>query len=268
MVEAQSHIDATVTQVFHTSNMPHDLFYQYCFTEVASNFQLYNFGKGGGEGDTVIANAQDGSGFNNANFMTPPDRLNGFNTASPSPDQDMESGIVIHELAHGLLTCLTGGPKNSGCLGWGESGGMGEGASPSMQMFTSSPPPSVPPDYAMGAWASNCEGGIRNYVYSVDTVINPSMYKTLDSQGTGTLLPLTPNANGSLPPNYFYQPQTFNSLTGHANPLVPKHSNMLLMQIVLDGMKLQPCAPSFFNARDVRDVIIQTDEILTRVENT
>ncbi|KAG1717917.1 hypothetical protein EDD22DRAFT_964290 [Suillus occidentalis] len=39
----------------------------------------------------------------------------------------MEAGIVIHELAHGLSTRLTGGPKNSGCLGWGEAGGMGEG---------------------------------------------------------------------------------------------------------------------------------------------
>ncbi|KIK72814.1 hypothetical protein PAXRUDRAFT_55878, partial [Paxillus rubicundulus Ve08.2h10] len=68
------------------------------------------------------------SGFNNANFMTPPDGQKGrcrmylWNTASPYPDEDIKAGIVIHELAHGL----TGGLKNSGCLGWGESGGMGE----------------------------------------------------------------------------------------------------------------------------------------------
>lgn len=37
------------------------------------------------------------------------------------------AGIVIHEFAHGLSTRLTGGPANSGCLGWGEAGGMGEG---------------------------------------------------------------------------------------------------------------------------------------------
>lgn len=50
-----------------------------------------------------------------------------WNTDSPYPDGDMEAGIVIHELSHGLSTRLTGGPKNSGCLGWGEAGGMGEG---------------------------------------------------------------------------------------------------------------------------------------------
>jgi hypothetical protein len=35
----------------------------------------------------------------------------------------------------------------------------------------------------MGAWASNREGGIRNYVYSLDTTVNPSTYKTLDKPG-------------------------------------------------------------------------------------
>jgi hypothetical protein len=50
-----------------------------------------------------------------------------WNTATPYRDGDLEAGIVIHELSHGLSTRLTGGPANSGCLGWGESGGMGEG---------------------------------------------------------------------------------------------------------------------------------------------
>ncbi|KIJ07218.1 hypothetical protein PAXINDRAFT_19584 [Paxillus involutus ATCC 200175] len=105
MAEAQSHIDATVTHLFYINNMAHDLFYQYRFTDAAGNFQQYNFGRGGAEGDAVIANAQDGSGFNNANFMMPPDGQNGrcrvylWNTASPYPDGDMEAGIVIHELA-------------------------------------------------------------------------------------------------------------------------------------------------------------------------
>jgi len=50
-----------------------------------------------------------------------------WDTANPYRDGDMEAGIVIHELAHGISTRMTGGPENSGCLGWGESGGMGEG---------------------------------------------------------------------------------------------------------------------------------------------
>lgn len=50
-----------------------------------------------------------------------------WNTANPYHDGDLEAGIVIHELSHGLSTRLTGGPANSVCLGYGEAGGMGEG---------------------------------------------------------------------------------------------------------------------------------------------
>jgi hypothetical protein len=34
------------------------------------NFQTNNFGKGGGQGDAVRAEAFDGSGYNNANFAS------------------------------------------------------------------------------------------------------------------------------------------------------------------------------------------------------
>jgi extracellular elastinolytic metalloproteinase len=81
----------------------------------------------------LLINRQDGSGYNNANFMTPPDgqaprmRMYVWDTATPYRDGDVEAGIVIHEYSHGLSTRLTGGPANSGCLGFGEAGGMGEG---------------------------------------------------------------------------------------------------------------------------------------------
>lgn len=41
----------------------------------------------------------------------------------PERDGDLEAGIIIHEYSHGISIRLTGGPANSGCLGWGESGG-------------------------------------------------------------------------------------------------------------------------------------------------
>ena len=49
------------------------MFYLYGFTEAAGNFQENNFGKGGVGNDAVQANAQDGAGYNGANFATPPD---------------------------------------------------------------------------------------------------------------------------------------------------------------------------------------------------
>jgi extracellular elastinolytic metalloproteinase len=51
-------------------------------------------------------------------------RMYVWTQSKPRRDGDLESGIVIHEYAHGISTRLTGGPANSGCLGFGESGGM------------------------------------------------------------------------------------------------------------------------------------------------
>ena len=45
---------------------------------------------------------------------------------------------------------------------------------------------------------------------------------------------------------------------------MPKHGNTLLTQLVVTGMKLQPCRPTFF---DARDAIIQADQELTGGEN-
>ncbi len=62
--------------LFYWNNIMHDLFYQYGFTESAGNFQQSNLGRGGIGGDPVFAENQDGGGYDNANFATPPDGQN------------------------------------------------------------------------------------------------------------------------------------------------------------------------------------------------
>lgn len=121
--------------------------------------------------------------------------------------------------------------------------------------------------------------------------INPSTYKTLDKPGywgvhaigevwaeilwvvsqrliakhgfVDSLFPPAPLANGTVPSGDFYRPQEA-AADGAPRPLVPKHGNSLIVQLVLNGMKLQPCNPSFF---DARDAIIAADEVLTGGEN-
>jgi len=65
--------DFAISNLFYWNNIVHDVLYQYGFDEASGNFQTNNFGLGGNGNDAVRADAQDGSGTNNANFGTPPD---------------------------------------------------------------------------------------------------------------------------------------------------------------------------------------------------
>ena len=69
-------MDASITNLFYVNNMMHDIWYRYGFDEASGNFQENNYGNGGFGGDSVNADGQDGSGFNNASFGTPPDGSN------------------------------------------------------------------------------------------------------------------------------------------------------------------------------------------------
>lgn len=61
-LDPASYINASVTELFYTSNELHDFFWAYGFDEASGNFQEHNFGRGAAGGDAVQANAQDGSG--------------------------------------------------------------------------------------------------------------------------------------------------------------------------------------------------------------
>jgi len=125
-----NYASAAVVQLFYLCNWYHDRLYQLGFTEAAGNFQTDNFGRGGVGGDAVQADAQDGSGFNNANFSTPPDGSAGrmqmyiFSSCHPRRDGDLDAEIVLHEVTHGLSWRLVGGGQ---ALGDTQSDAMGEG---------------------------------------------------------------------------------------------------------------------------------------------
>src|SRR6185503_19680716 len=87
-----AYTNAAVVQLFYWNNLIHDRLYELGFTEAAGNFQNNNFGRGGLGNDAVQADAQDGSGFNNANFSTPtdgsPGRMQMYVFNGPNPDRD------------------------------------------------------------------------------------------------------------------------------------------------------------------------------------
>ncbi|MCI0728700.1 MAG: M36 family metallopeptidase, partial [Chloroflexi bacterium] len=75
-MDPSTYHDFAITNLFYWNNIMHDVSYLYGFNEVGGNFQENNYGNGGLGSDYVYADAQDGSGVNNANFSTPPDGLN------------------------------------------------------------------------------------------------------------------------------------------------------------------------------------------------
>lgn len=64
---------AVITNLFYMNNIMHDVIYHYGFDEASGNFQANNYGNGGTGADWVNADAQDGSGTNNANMSVPAD---------------------------------------------------------------------------------------------------------------------------------------------------------------------------------------------------
>ncbi|KNE70235.1 hypothetical protein AMAG_15202 [Allomyces macrogynus ATCC 38327] len=125
-----SYTPTATVQLFYMLNSAHDLSYQYGFDEVSGNFQVNNFGKGGKGNDAVIANLQDKSGTDNANFVTPPDgqqpttRQYIFTKTTPTRDGVYNLTIPYHEFMHGITNRLTGGLSNTDCLNDLESGDL------------------------------------------------------------------------------------------------------------------------------------------------
>lgn len=84
--------DVAITNLFYMNNMMHDIWYNHGFDERAGNFQENNYNNSGLAEDFVFADAQDGSGLNNATFGTPPDGQNPgmtmFLWSAPGPLED------------------------------------------------------------------------------------------------------------------------------------------------------------------------------------
>lgn len=256
-------LSANTTNVFYMSNMMHDIYYNYGFDEAAGNFQQNNYGNGGNGGDYVLAEAQDGGGTNNANFSTPADGGNGrmqmyiWTAGNPDRDGDLDNGIIAHEYGHGIHTRLGGGPNNSGCMqndeqqgeGWADWFGL---------MVTIEPGDSATDGRGIGTFAigqSVNGGGIRTHRYSTNTAINPHTYDDIKTEalphGVGSVwCAMLWDLTWAYIDKYGYDADLYNGTGG----------NNKVMQLVLDGLKLQPCSSGFV---DSRDAILAADVALT-----
>ena len=266
--------DAAVTNLFYLNNWVHDKLYGLGFTETSGNFQTNNFGRGGNGNDAVQADAQDGSGTNNANFSTPSDGSPGrmqmyvFTGPTPDIDGDLDSEIVIHEYVHGLSNRLVGGGVG---ISASQTQGMGEGWSDFYALsLLSESGDDIHGNYAAGGYATrqfsglsqNYYFGIRRYPYSTNLTKNPLTFKDIDPAQAAIHagVPRSPIIGNTANDVHNTGEVWCSALWEMRANLITKHGfttgNPLALQLVTDAMKLCPANPNFLQSRDA---ILQAD---------
>ncbi len=177
-------------------------------------------------------------------------------------DGALDNGVIAHEYTHGISNRLTAGPANASCLLNLEQ--MGEGWSDYVAlMATTDWSTATLADatrkrplgtYVMGQQSTG--SGIRRFPYSTDMSINPLTYDSLATATGGevhnigeiwcaTLWDMTWNiiASEGIDPDLYHGTK----------------GNNIALQLVMQGLKYQPCGPGFL---DGRDAILKADSLL------
>jgi extracellular elastinolytic metalloproteinase len=247
-------IPAAVTNLFYWNNIIHDIQYQYGFDEAAGNFQVNTFGRGGAGGDDVRAEAQDGSGNCNANFLTPPDgsrprmQMYTCTNASPARDGDYDDGVIVHEYGHGISNRQVGGPSMVSCLnnaqqpgeGWSDWFGL---------VYTAEAGDAGPDQRGTGSYLFNLapNGTIRPQPYSTNPTINNYTYASIAGKSV-------PHGVGSVWAQGIWE--VYWALVEehgfHANLYDANGGagNQRALLYVNEGLKNTACGPTFLDARD------------------
>lgn len=178
-------------------------------------------------------------------------------------DGDLDNGIVVHEYTHGISNRLTAGAASASCLNNNEQGGEGWSDYLALMLTTNWATATVNDGVLpkrMGVYAANQKPtgyGIRTYPYSTDITVNPHTYANVAVNGEvhyigeiwcATLWDLTWNLI-----------QSENSITANLYNSSGTGGNVIALNLVMMGMKLQPCSPGFL---DARDAILAADDVL------
>jgi hypothetical protein len=176
-------------------------------------------------------------------------------------DSDFDNGVIIHEYTHGLSNRLTGGPDNTSCLSNGEQGG--EGWSDFFALALTAKATDNPQlgrgigTYLIGEDTTGT--GIRDFPYSRNMSVNPTTYNSIKTNSEVHFVgfvwcTVLYDIFWDLVDKYGFSNDIYNGKLG----------NNKAMQLVMDGLKLQPCSPGFV---DARDAILLADTLNNNFEN-
>lgn len=201
------------------------------------------------DGDALIASLLNGDTIN-ASLQD-----NGSGNDPFQRDGDLDNVIIAHEYGHGISNRLTAGAANTGCLGNQEQ--MGEGWSDYFGLMLTMKTNEVGTDsrgigtYAKGQGKGGL--GIRTKYYTTDFAVNNFTYNSIKTQsvphGVGSVwTTMLWDLTWDLIDEYGFDADIKNGTGG----------NNIALQLVMDGLKLQPCNPGFV---DGRDAILEADEL-------
>jgi len=193
-------------------------------------------------------------------------RISDGTGGAPDRDSDLDAGVIAHEYGHGVSNRLTGGPATVACLNNAEQ--MGEGWSDYMALvLTTHPTDTRAVARGIGTYVTYqpADGaGIRPTPYATDLAVNPSTYADVadalnisQPHGIGYVwATMLWEVYWNLVDRHGYNPDVYADWTTGGNNLA--------IQLVMDGMKYQPCRPGFV---DGRNAILTADLALTGGEN-
>lgn len=190
-----------------------------------------------GQGDGQAIESQLGNGVS-ATLVNPAAR-----------DSSFDNGVITHEYGHGVSNRLTGGRSNVSCLDANQSRGMGEGWSDWLALVLTAQPGDAADDAVSMATYLQFQpptgAGIRNHPYSTDLATSPLTYADIASlnwpHGVGEVWAASLwEMYWNLVDVYGYDPDLYEGVGG----------NNLAIRLVIDGLKLQACNPTFLEARN------------------
>lgn len=171
-------------------------------------------------------------------------------------DSDFDNGVITHEYGHGISNRLTGGPANSSCLNNEEQ--AGEGWSDFFGLVLTSKPYETSISgrgigtHLIGQDTSGV--GIRPYRYSRSMITNPVNYNSIKTLSV-------PHGVGFVWCSALYDIylDMIDKYGFDENMHTGKGGNNKALELVMLGLKLQPCQPGFL---DARDAVILADSLL------
>lgn len=250
---------AAAVHLFYIINTLHDIFYNYGFTDASGNFEREC--KSGYGRDEVVAHTTN-TLKNIALFASPPDgqigrmHLSIFEYGFGIPrDAALDSMLLIHEYTHGLTSRLTGGAMNARCLASFESSGLAEGWSDAIAIFLSHDG-GVEKEIAFAAWISfNTKSGLRRYPYTTSIFRNPLLFSGMmtlkDVHQVGEIW-------ASILNEVYWSLVNSFGFSRHWEDSTQTEGNIVMLQLIFGGLIVQPCNPTFIQARDA---IIHTDKL-------